>query len=66
MKIKKNLYLMPNIFQTSLVYSKVHTHPGNSEPSPSDLEFSYYFGIRGGVIGWNNTTYNYGGYGYWK
>lgn len=57
---------MPNIFQTSLVYSKVHTHPGNSEPSPSDLEFSYYFGIRGGVIGWNNTTYNYGGYGYWK
>jgi hypothetical protein len=61
-----NLYLSPNIFQRSMVYYKAHTHPRSSPPSGADLLFSYLFGIRSIVFGWNGAVYNYGGSGYWK
>lgn len=60
-----SLYLQPNIFQVSKVYSKVHTHPRSSPPGASDLRFSYLFGIRI-VLGWDGSIYNYGGYRYWN
>ena len=51
--------LIPNIFQTSLIYEKVHTHPGSREPGAFDVLFRYAFGIPGRVLGWNGVEYSY-------
>ena len=54
------LYLNPNIFERSRIYSHAHTHPRNSMPSTQDiLHVSYLMKIRGRVYGWNGTIYDF-------
>ena len=61
-----SIYLYPKVFYRSRVYYKAHTHPRSTPPGAKDLLFSYLFGIRGVVYGWNGSVYKYGGQGYWK
>jgi hypothetical protein len=52
-------FLDLNIFERTMVYYSVHTHPRNGYPGASDHLLSNLFLLKGRVYGWNGVQYDY-------